>query len=183
MNARTLASSLLCVLTLCAATPARAAETYADEVSGVTIHAPEGWTKAKQATNDKDLNRVQFNFGEPKAPKTFYVFKLGHTTERDDLTVEQFAKVMAEQFPRDWKAEPTGKVMIGKQQVEALKLPYAFTANNIEWRMDLYLFKRGKAFTYFQVMALKDGWPAAERAFEGLLKDVEIAEPKGAAGK
>lgn len=178
MNVRTL-TSLLCVLALCASTRA-AAVTHTDEVSGVTINAPEGWKNAKQATNDKDLNRVQFNFGQPGAPKTYYVFKLGHTTERDDLTVEQFAKVMAEQFPKDWKAEPTSKVKIGRQQVEALKMPYAFTANNIDWRMDLYLFKRGKTFTYFQVMALKVGWPDAEKAFDGLLKDVDIADPKPA---
>jgi hypothetical protein len=179
MNVRTLVS-LLCVLALAAA--ARAAESHTDEVSGVTIHAPDGWKQAKQATNDKDLNRVQFNFGEPKAPKTYYVFKLGHTTERDDLSVEQFAKVMAEQFPKDWKGEPTSTVKIGKQRVEALKMPYAFTANNFDWRMDLYLFKRGKTFTYFQAMALKSGWPEADKAFEGLLKDVDIADPK-AAGK
>jgi len=158
------------------ATTARAAE-YADKVSGLTITAGDAWKQTQQAKDDA-TERMQLESGKPAAPDTYYVFKVGHVVEKTVDSAKAFKDEMVKMFPKEWKMGEITDVTVGKDKVAALKIPYTFSMEGFDWKMELYLFKRGDQFTYFQVMSLAKGWDAADKAFQDLITTAAI-EPKG----
>jgi hypothetical protein len=147
------------------------AEDFKEDTSGVTLHTPEGWKKA--AVGDP-VEKLSLEKGVASHSDDYCVIKLGHVVS-DETSDAEFKDHMVKDFPKDWKAEKTSKITVGKDKQEALRIPYTFTASGISFRLEVLLFKRGTHFTYFQFVCTEKAYEGMHEELDKIFNDADIA--------
>jgi hypothetical protein len=170
-------SSFAIVIAMLIACPTRA-DDFKEDNSKVTIHAPDGWKKSEEKETD-EVMKLTLQKGVPEKSDGYYVLKIGHVVIDEDSTVEQFKDIMIKSFPADWKALGVTKVTVGKDKLPALCISYSFLSSAIPFRMDMYLFRRGRQFTFFQFVGTEKAFDALHDELHKIVEDAEITPADG----
>jgi len=155
------------------------ADDFKEDSAKVTIHAPDGWKKTEEKKSD-DVMKLTIQTGVPAHSDDYYVAKLGHIVDDVDETIDQFKDTMVKSFPADWKHLDEDKTTAGKKKLPALHVAYSFESSGIPFRVDLYLFKRGRQFTFFEFVGTAKAW---ETMHDQLIKIVHDADIETAGDK
>jgi hypothetical protein len=166
-------SSIAIVFAMAIACSALAGD-FKEETSKVTIHAPDDWKKSSEKETEAVM-KLTLQKGVPEKSDGYYVVKLGHVVVDEDATVEQFKDIMVKSFPADWKAIGVKKVTVGKDKLDALCVSYSFLTDAIPFRMDMYLFRRGHQFTFFEFVGTEKAYAAMHEELQKIVDDAEIA--------
>jgi hypothetical protein len=154
------------------ALPTRAGDVN-EPASRVTLHVPDDWKKS-DAREASDVMKLTLQKGVPTHPDDFYVLKIGHIAADTDMELDKFKGDMVKSFPAEWKALETSKATVGKQKIEALRVPYTFETSGIPFRMDLFLFRRGRQFTFLQFVGTQKAYDALNKELLKIVDDADV---------
>lgn len=149
------------------------ADEFKEDSSKVTIHAPDGWKKSEEKKSD-DVMKLTLQTGVPRHSDDYYVAKLGHMVDDVDETIEQFKDGMIKSFPADWKHLGDDKTTAGKKKLPALHFAYSFETSGIPFRVDIYLFRRGRQFTFFEFVGTAKAWETMHDQLIKIVHDADI---------
>lgn len=163
--------SFAIALTILLASPTRAAD-FKEDSAKITIHAPDSWKKSKDKETE-DVMKLTLQTGVPTHSDDYYVVKLGHVVNDADETLEQFKDGLIKNFPADWKHLGEGNTTAGKKKLPALHIAYSLNISEIPFRVDIYLFQRGRQFTFFQFVGTAKAY---DTMYDELIKIVHDAD-------
>jgi hypothetical protein len=171
-SCKRLMSSIAILLAIFIASPTRAGD-FKEDNSKITIHAPDGWKKSEEKETEAVM-KLTLQKGVPEKSDDYYVLKIGHVVIDEDATVEQFKDGMIKSFPADWKSLGVTKVTVGTDKLPALCISYSFLTSGIPFRMDMYLFRRGRQFTFFQFVGTEKAYDGLHDELHKIVADAEI---------